>query len=94
MSKTTQPTTTQPTTTSRRGFSVGDRVALIKNNPGAVFPRTHGIIVRRHGEHDPETPRVRWEDGWGVNMDADQLRLLTPAELKQPLPTLYNGDSL
>jgi len=77
----------------KTAFAIGDRVALIKPSPpDCPAPRTHGIIVFRHGKHNPRNPRVRWADGWGVTMKPSHLRRLTADELKQPPPATYECD--
>lgn len=78
----------------KREFKIGDRVTVNYSTEGAVWPRTHGVIVYYKGRHYKKEPRVRWEDGWGTSVRAEDLRPLTEDELRKwpTLPILYPVD--
>ena len=72
-------------------FNLGDRVKL--REQGAFYAMNRGVVVKRHGKHDPRNPRVRWDSGWGVTSEAAALVLLTPEEAAlYPAPSLFDGD--
>ena len=60
-------------------FNIGDRVKYHPPRP-ELHACQHGQVVYRHGRHDPQNPRVRWNSGWGTTVPAAELTRLSPAE--------------
>jgi hypothetical protein len=75
-------------------INVGDRVELANPEASVRLPNmNNGIVVKYHGEHDPENPRVRWASGWGVSSKSKDLRLMTAEEtLKLSTPVILDID--
>jgi hypothetical protein len=70
----------QNTPAVKKSFNIGDRVKCDPPCP-ALHACIHGQVVYYHSKtHDPLNPRVRWASGWGTNMKANELVLLTPVE--------------
>ena len=75
----------------RERFELGDRVEL-REDPNPYTSMRNGVVVRYLGQHNYQSPRVRWASGWGITSHAEDLRRQTREERVQPLPFTTDGD--
>jgi hypothetical protein len=75
-------------------FNIGDRVRCITRPSRNILGERHeyGVVVPYRGEHNPKSPRIRWNTGWGFNVPADEIVRITPEE-ETLFPEIQLADS-
>jgi hypothetical protein len=63
-------------------FRIGDRVRCVTRPSKNILGERHeyGVVVPYRGKHNPKSPRIRWNTGWGFNVPADEIVRITPEE--------------